>query len=98
MAIVKYKSSSNLRSTPIKNGVLDLYVPAVDVDYTQSDLFTLEQRHNKRPDLLAFDLYGDPKYWWIFTVYNRNLIVDPINDFVTGLQIYAPTRNFIAGL
>jgi hypothetical protein len=96
--MAQYKTNSNLRSTPVNNGVLDLYVPPVEVDYTKTTVVTLDQKYNKRPDLLAFELYGDAKLWWIFTVYNRNQLLDPINDFVTGLTIYAPTRNYIAGL
>jgi hypothetical protein len=34
----------------------------------------------------------------VFVVYNKNLILDPINDFTTGLTILVPNRNFIAGL
>lgn len=96
--MANYKSNSNYRSTPVINGVLDLYVPPIEVDYTQAFTVTLEQRHNRRPDLLAFELYGDAKLWWLFVLYNRNEIVDPINDFETGLEIYVPNQNFVAGL
>lgn len=43
-----------------------------------------------RPDLLAFDLYGTAKLWWVFPQRNPNRLKDPYFDFVTGLQIYLP--------
>lgn len=95
---VNYKSNSNLRSTPITNNFLDLYVPPLTVDFKKATEFTLTQGYDKRPDLLAHELYGDAKYWWVFVLYNRNTLLDPINDFVTGLTIHVPNKNFIAGI
>ena len=54
---------------------------------------TLESRYNMRPDLLAYDLYGDTDLWWVFMINNPDQIVDPIYDFVTGLVIYVPTND-----
>jgi hypothetical protein len=41
--------------------------------------------------MMAYDLYGDPRLWWVFAQRNPNTLVDPINDFVTGLKIYLPS-------
>lgn len=43
-----------------------------------------------RPDLLAFDLYGDSRLWWVFAQRNPNRLKDPYFDFVTGTGIYIP--------
>lgn len=43
-----------------------------------------------RPDMLAYDLYNDPRLWWVFAQRNPNKLKDPYFDFVTGLQIYLP--------
>ncbi len=43
-----------------------------------------------RPDLLAFDLYGDAQLWWVFTQRNMDVLEDPIFDFVPGKKIYIP--------
>ncbi len=43
-----------------------------------------------RPDLLAYDLYGDAGYWWVFAVRNKNAIKDPVYDLVPGKTIYLP--------
>lgn len=44
-----------------------------------------------RPDLLAYDLYGDSKLWWVFAVRNPNRLgEDPYFNFTAGLGIYVP--------
>lgn len=93
-----YKKTSHLSQTPIVNGYTSSYEPPITPDFTKTTEFTITQRFNKRPDLLAYELYGDADYWWIFTIYNRNQILDPINDFTTGIKILIPTRNFISGI
>lgn len=95
---VTYKRNSNYRNTTVGKTELDLYVPALTPDFSQTSVLTLDQKYNRRPDLLAFDLYGDAKLWWLFVLFNRNQIIDPINDFQTGLQILIPNRNYVAGL
>lgn len=45
-----------------------------------------------RPDLLAFDLYGDPGLWWVFAARNPNKLgPDPYFNLVAGIGIYVPT-------
>ena len=93
-----YKHTSHLSKTPVINGYTQLYNPALTLDYSRTTLFTLTQKYNRRPDILAYELYDEAAYWWVFAVYNKNTIVNPINDFKTGLQIMIPDRSFIAGL
>ena len=47
--------------------------------------------YNLRPDLLASDLYGDSKLWWVFAQRNPNRLKDPLFDFTQGVFIYIPT-------
>ena len=47
--------------------------------------------YENRPDLLAYDLYGDSRLWWVFAQRNPNRLKDPLFDFVTGVGIYLPT-------
>jgi len=93
-----YKQTSHLRNVTVINGYADIYNPPFTPDFTQTEELTLVQKYNRRPDLLAYELYDEAAYWWVFTLYNRNTIVDPINDFTTGKTIRVPTRGFIAGL
>lgn len=54
--------------------------------------YTIESQYTHRPDLLAYDLYGTPKLWWVFVQRNMSVIKDPIYDFVAGTTIYIPKK------
>ena len=54
-------------------------------------LMTITKVYEYRPDLLAYDLYGDSRLWWVFAERNPNRIgKDPYFDFIAGTQIYVP--------
>jgi hypothetical protein len=55
--------------------------------------YTIEPQYNFRPDLLAFDLYGSSKLWWIFAQRNLDIIYDPIFDFKVSTTIYLPKNS-----
>jgi len=58
-----------------------------------SDIYyQISQTFNLRPDLLAHDLYGDSRLWWVFAQRNPNTPKDPFFDFTTGTSIYLPTQ------
>ena len=52
--------------------------------------YEIDSFYENRPDLLAHDLYGSAKLWWVFMHRNMNTIKDPVYDMVTGTQIYLP--------
>lgn len=58
----------------------------------QSDdiLWEITTAYNQRPDMLAYDMYGDSRLWWVFASRNPNTLKDPLFDFVTGVKIYLP--------
>ena len=58
----------------------------------QSDdiLYTIEVQYTHRPDLLAYDLYGNKNLWWVFAQRNMDVIKDPVYDFEEGTEIYLP--------
>jgi hypothetical protein len=64
-------------------------VPAEADDYR----YVIENQYKHRPDLLAYDLYGEVKLWWVFMQRNMNVIKDPIYDFVPGTVIYLPKKS-----
>ena len=85
------KNQSPYANTETINGqYLDILsirpVPAYDDDI----LYTIESQYQHRPDLLAYDLYGSTKLWWVFAQRNMNVIKDPVYDMVTGTRIYLP--------
>ena len=86
-----YTGSSPYASTQIiDDQYLDLItirpVPAKSDDV----LYTVEVQYTHRPDLLAYDLYGDKNLWWVFAQRNMDIIKDPVYDIEAGVQIYLP--------
>lgn len=53
-------------------------------------VYTVQPQYTHRPDLLAYDLYDDPKLWWVFAQRNMDVIKDPVYDMEAGLTIYLP--------
>jgi len=64
-------------------------VPAESDDF----LYTIENQYEHRPDLLAFDVYGESKLWWVFVQRNLSVLKDPIFDFTPGTKIYLPKQS-----
>lgn len=86
------KDSSQYLITPIKNWYLDLWVPR-DIPKSDFDkIIIIPPEFNQRPDLLSQQEYGTPRLWWVFCVRNPDLIIDPINDFIAGIEIYVPSN------
>ena len=52
--------------------------------------FTINITYQYRPDLLAFDLYGNAGLWWVFYQRNPNTLQAPPMDFKAGILIYLP--------
>ena len=92
--MANYRTDSLYRNTEIINRqYLDvLNVDSIDIDNTTTNTITLEAKYDEKPDLLAYDLYGNAKLWWVFALFNQDELVDPIVDFKTGLKISVPIR------
>lgn len=89
--MAKYSKESPYANTKTVNGqYLDLLrirpIPAEGDDI----LYTVEAQYSNRPDLLAYDLYGSTKLWWVFAQRNMDVLKDPVYDLVQGVQIYLP--------
>jgi hypothetical protein len=89
---VKYAKTSPWSLTKQNNLYLDLLtirpVPSESDDFK----YVIENQYRHRPDLLAYDLYGDPKLWWVFTQRNMDTLRDPVYDFEPGTVIYIPKK------
>lgn len=60
-------------------------------------LYTVPFAYQYRPDLLAYDLYGDAKLWWVFAERNPNVLAeDPYFNLVAGVQIYIPKQETLS--
>ena len=90
---VKYKKTSPWATTKQNRLYLDILsirpVPAESDDFK----YVIENQQRHRPDLLAFDLYGDPKLWWVFVQRNMDVIKDCIYDFEPGTVIFIPKKS-----
>ncbi len=88
-----YKNTSPWYTTEISNNYLDILsirpVSAEPDDF----LYTIEPQYQYRPDLLAFDLYGQASLWWVFIQRNLDVLQDPVFDFVVGTKIYIPKNS-----
>jgi len=87
-----YSSSSPWYITTQNTSYLELWeprpIPSSDDDFQ----YTIQPQYNYRPDLLAYDIYGNPKLWWVFTQRNINILIDPIYDFRSGVTIALPKK------
>lgn len=85
-----YSNLSPWATTQIKENYLDvLSIRAVSAE-SDDFLYSIEAQYTYRPDLLAYDLYGEAALWWVFIQRNLNVLQDPIFDFVPGTKIYIP--------
>jgi hypothetical protein len=87
-----YTNSSPWVSTPQNNFYLETLrirpIPSEPDDFR----YTIENQYRHRPDLLAYDVYGNAKLWWVFVQRNMDILKDPIYDFVPGRTIYLPKQ------
>ena len=88
-----YQPTSPYFSTPVNNQYLGIMVNRNIPKFADDIQFTITETYNRRPDLLAFDLYENPGLWWVFAQRNPNTITNPLNDFVTGTTIYLPKKS-----
>lgn len=86
-----YPHTSPYYSSSVHNNeFLDVMVNR-PIPSTPSDTeWEITQTYHLRPDLLAFDLYGDGRLWWVFSQRNPNRLKDPMFDFVVGTSIFLP--------
>ena len=98
MPYVTYKNSSQYAKTPQSTWFLGNFVyRPIPADGTDQ-IITLGSKYYRRPDLLAFDLYTNTNFWWVFTILNPDILIDPIYDMIPGITILVPTRQRLANL
>ena len=89
----KYSATSPYGATGFDNEDHLSYFKIRPIPQQPDDfLYTVEPQYNHRPDLLAYDLYDDPKLWWVFAQRNMDVMEDPIYDLTAGKQIYLPQK------
>lgn len=98
--IIFHKDSFLSNAGLLSDAFLDVNdLPTLPTD-VNDEKYVINAMYDERPDLLAYDLYGSVRLWWVFTIRNPDLLKDPIRDFKTGLQIFLPSAenvNIISG-
>lgn len=92
----KYSNTSPYYATPHNQINLEMFVPRAITAEQDDRVYTIERTYAYRPDLLAYDLYGTPRLWWVFAQRNPDEIEDPIYDFKPGVTIQLPKASNIS--
>jgi hypothetical protein len=91
--MAKYSSTSPWYNTASNS----LYLEMLEIRPVPSDVddyvYTIEPQYRHRPDLLAYDLYGTSRLWWVFVQRNMDVLKDPIYDFEPGKKIKIPKQS-----
>ncbi len=90
-----YSTTSPYYNTPLRSNYLDIWVPRPIPAQLDDYDYKIQPQYNYRPDLLAFDLYGSPRLWWVFMQRNADVIFDPVHDFRSGVIIKLPKRSLL---
>ena len=88
--MAKYSNTSPYFATEENNISLDFFVPRTITAEDDDISYTIDRIYAYRPDLLAFDLYGNPRLWWVCAQRNPDSIEDPVYDFAPGVVIQLP--------
>tara|TARA_B100000900_G_scaffold355120_1_gene324200 strand:- start:92 stop:391 length:300 start_codon:yes stop_codon:yes gene_type:complete len=94
--MAEYSNTSPYYATPQNNINLEPMVARTITAEQDDRTYTIERTYAYRPDLLAYDLYGTPRLWWVFAQRNPDQIEDPIYDFKPGVTIQLPKANNIS--
>ena len=90
-----HRRDSFLRSTDTFEGFLDINTLPKIPKSVDDDIYIIDAKYHERPDLLAYDRYGSSRLWWVFALRNPDLLVDPLEDFTSGLSIFLPTKETV---
>jgi len=93
-----HRSDSFLRNAGTFEGFLDINtLPKIPTDSYEID-FKIKDAHVGRPDILANELYGTPRLWWVFALKIPDIIKDPLNDFKAGVVIKIPSPETVKNM
>ncbi len=90
--MAEYANTSPYFATGETKNYLDILNPRTLTAEADDQSYTIERTYAYRPDLLAYDLYGSPRLWWVFAQRNPDQIEDPIYDFRPGVTVQLPKK------
>lgn len=97
--VIKYSNKSNYSQTVLNSKYLEIYNPPLTRDTlsVETNTMVVKSKYDRRPDLLAYDLWGNASAWWVIAHYNREILKDPIMDFKAGITITIPKNLKLPG-
>ena len=90
--MANYSNTSPYFGTEMRSTYLDVLNLRTLTAEDDDQSYTVERTYAYRPDLLAYDLYGSPRLWWVFAQRNPDQIEDPIYDFKPGVTVKLPKK------
>lgn len=90
-----YSSTSPYNGTGTWGKFLDVWAGKTIPPAVTDARYEIDPPYNQRPDLLAYELYGDSNLWWVFAVRNPDVLKDPVFDFRAPTIIYVPTATTV---
>lgn len=54
-------------------------------------VYYVENKFERRIDLISDAFYGDSRYWWVIAQFND--IIDPYSEITPGRMLVIPTKN-----
>lgn len=94
----QYDRSSIYSNTKIKSFYLDIWEPKEIFPSTDDFFWVIEQKYHLRPDLAAYDIYGNEKLWYVFALRNKDILKDPLFDFTAGTEIIVPAKSSLSDI
>ena len=91
-----YNNESPYATTDMYRAGLDVMTHRAIPKYASDKLYEITQEFNFRPDLLAHQLYGSSKLWWVFAARNPSALKDPLFHFVAGNKIFIPSKHTLS--
>lgn len=86
------------KNTPNELSVKDLAnIPKIHPSLDDEEV-EITNKYHHRPDIMAKDIYGSSKYWFVFLLRNMDVIEDPIFDHERGKKIMVPHPNSVKRL
>lgn len=89
-----YNDTDFYYETPIADRTFLMFYKKRDFPMDATDEYIIvEKRHENRPYVLSYDLYGVNYYTWIFAQFNMDTLKDPIRDLKEGVVLRVPTAS-----
>lgn len=93
----RYRNTLVHRFSGTNKPYFDLWDPPKIKETKSPSIIRVTARYVRRPDLVAYDVYGDVNLYWVIAL--RNNIMLPIRDLIIGSVLICPAiEDVMAGL